>query len=92
MGLYRWYVNVTDGTHWARRTFSFSTGYPAPFNPFENGWQYRKQITIDHTQVTGDLESFPVLRSTYHDLMKAQADGDDDFVHEWCWCCGEASS
>ena len=42
--LYRWYVNVTDGTHWARKMYSFTTGYPSPFNPFEYGWQYRKQI------------------------------------------------
>jgi hypothetical protein len=77
-GLYRWYVNVTDGTHWARKTYSFTTGYPSPFDPFDYGWQYRKQITVDHTQVAGDLESFPVLLSTIDpDLIKAQADGDD---------------
>lgn len=75
---YRWYVNVTDGTHWARKTYRFSTGYPSPFDPFEYGWQYRKSITIDHTEVAGDLDSFPVLFSTTDpDLTKAQADGDD---------------
>ena len=75
---YRWYVNVTDGTHWTRKTFSFETGYPSPFNPFDYGWQYRKQITIDHTQVEGTLENLPVLFSTIDaDLSKAQTDGGD---------------
>jgi hypothetical protein len=75
---YRWFVNVTDGTHWTRKVFSFETGYPSQFDPFEFGWQYRKQITIDHTQVTDDLDNFPVLISTTDaDLMKAQDDGGD---------------
>jgi hypothetical protein len=75
---YCWYVNITDGTYWTRKMYSFVTGYPSPFNPFEYGWQYRKQIIIDHSQVAGDLENFPVVISTTDpDLMKAQADGDD---------------
>jgi hypothetical protein len=76
---YRWYVNVTDGVHWTRKIFSFETGYPAQFNPFEFGWQYRKQITIDHTKVAGELSYFPVLINIIDsDLsQKAQADGDD---------------
>ena len=75
---YHWFVNVTDGTHWTRKVFSFETGYPSQFNPFEFGWHYRKQITIDHTQVTDDLDNFPVLISTTDaDLMKAQDDGGD---------------
>ena len=75
---YRWFVNATDGTYWARKVYSFQTGYPSPFDPFEYGWQYRKQITIDHTKITGDLQNFPVLISTTDvDLMKAQPDGDD---------------
>jgi len=75
---YRWYVNVTDGKHWARKIYSFTTGYPSPFDPFEYGWHYRKQITIDHTQVTDDLDNFPVLIiTTDADFMKAQDDGDD---------------
>jgi hypothetical protein len=69
---------VTDGTHWARKIYSFTTGYPSPFDPFDYGWQYRKQITIDHTQVTGDLVNFPVLLSTTDpDIITAQTDGDD---------------
>ena len=76
--IYHWYVNVTDGMYWTRKIFSFSTGYPSPFDPFEYDWQYRKQILINHTLVTDDLEDFPVLLSTTDpDLMKAQIDGDD---------------
>ena len=60
------------------KVFSFETGYPSQFDPFEYGWQYRKQITIDYTQVAGNLENFPVLLSTTDpDLIKAQVDGDD---------------
>ena len=49
------------------------------FNPFKNGWKYRKQITIDHTKVAGNLAYFPVLVSTIDsDLRdKAQIDGND---------------
>jgi hypothetical protein len=76
---YRWYVNVTDGSHWTRKLLSFETGYPSQFDPFDYGWHYRKQITIDHTQVLDDLAHFPVLISTTDtDLsQKAQADGGD---------------
>ena len=77
--IYKWYVNATDGTHWKHKVFSFQTEMIMEFNPFDEGWQYRKNITIDHTQVSGDLEDFPVLISiTDTDLRdKAQADGDD---------------
>ena len=49
------------------------------FNPFKEGWKYRKKITIDHKQVAGNLVNFPVLVSTIDtDLRnKAQIDGDD---------------
>ncbi|KYK25128.1 hypothetical protein AYK24_05335 [Thermoplasmatales archaeon SG8-52-4] len=49
------------------------------FNPFIEGWKYRKQITIDHTKVAGNLNNFPVLVSNIDpDLAsKAQADGND---------------
>jgi hypothetical protein len=55
-----------------------STGL-ASFNPFKEGWQYRKKITINHNMVDGNLASFPVLVSTTdNDLRdKAQIDGDD---------------
>jgi hypothetical protein len=75
---YRWFVNVTDGNEWTRKVFSFETGYPSPFDPFANGWHYRKQVTLNHTQVADDLEDFTVLLSTTDpDLMKAQASGND---------------
>ncbi len=75
---YIWHVDVTDGTHWTKKIFSFTTE-EAPFNPFDEGWHYRKQITINHTKVNGDLTNFPVLISTIDsDLCdKAQDDGDD---------------
>ena len=49
------------------------------FNPFKEGWKYRKKITIDYTQVDGVLSDFPVLISVFDsDLRdKAQLDGDD---------------
>lgn len=49
------------------------------FNPFEEGWFYRKQITINHELVDGDLSNFPVLVNIIDpDLaIKAQSDGDD---------------
>jgi len=76
---YHWYVNATDGSHWTHKTFGFQTWFPAHFDPFQNGWHYRKQITIDHTSIPEDLTDFPVLVSTVDsDLkVKAQADGDD---------------
>jgi hypothetical protein len=49
------------------------------FNPFEEGWRYRKKVTINHNKVDGNLINFPVLVSTVDsDLRdKAQIDGDD---------------
>jgi len=76
---YTWYVNVTDGTNWKHKVFSFQTEPIMVFDPFDEGWLYRKNITIDHTKVAGDLTNFPVLVSTIDtDLRdKAQNDGDD---------------
>jgi len=75
---HRWIVEVTDSKDVTMQEFSFMTE-ELPFDPFEEGWQYRKQITIDHTQVAGDLSYFPVLISTVdNDLRdKTQEDGDD---------------
>jgi hypothetical protein len=76
---YHWYVNATDGTHWARKVFSFQTGFPTHFDPFEKGWHYRKQITISHTNIPQDFTNFPVLVSTVDTDLKAKAQptGDD---------------
>ena len=77
--IYRWTVEVTDGKATVEEQFSFITEGPQPFNPFNEGWEYRKQITIDHTQVADDLNNFPVLVSTIDSDIrdKAQNDGDD---------------
>jgi hypothetical protein len=40
-------------------------------------WMYRKQITINYTQVAGNLVNFPVLVITTMDASKIQNDGDD---------------
>jgi len=76
---YTWYVNATDGEHQTNKIFNFQTEHEMIFDPFVEGWQYRKEITIDHTKVDGDLVDFPVLISTIDvDLRdKAQDDGDD---------------
>jgi len=76
---YTWFINVTDEEHWTREVFRFTTEHLMVFDPFDEGWQYRKQITINHNQVDGDFTSFPVLVSTIDaDLRdKAQNDGDD---------------
>jgi hypothetical protein len=79
MTQYSWFVNVTDGVHWKHKVFTFQTEPIMVFDPFDEGWLYRKNITIDHTKVAGDLENFPVLISIVDtDLRdKAQLDGDD---------------
>jgi len=76
---YAWYVNVTDGANWKHKMFIFQTEPKMVFNPFDEGWQCRKNITIDHTKVAGDLTNFPVLVSTTDSDLRdeAQDDGDD---------------
>jgi hypothetical protein len=75
---YTWYVNVTDGTNWTSETFQFTTG-SRPEYWWDNRWQYRKPIVIDHTKVAANLTNFPVLIDlTDADLAaKVQSDGDD---------------
>jgi hypothetical protein len=56
-------------------------------DPFQNGWTYRKRLTIDASRVAGDLTNFPVLISTTDEDWKedsqaipghvAQTDGGD---------------
>jgi hypothetical protein len=77
--VYYWFVNVTDGVYWTREVFSFKTQPIMFFDPFDEGWSYRKKITIDHDLVDGDLFDFPVLVSVVDDDLenKAQSDGDD---------------
>jgi parallel beta-helix repeat protein len=76
---YTWTLRVTDGTHWENENYNFTTKMVTVFNPFANGWQYRKRITIDHTKVEGNLTNFPILIDiTDSDLAsRARTDGDD---------------
>jgi hypothetical protein len=77
--IYKWTVKVTDGKETKTETNSFITEGKPPFDPFTQGWHYRKKITIDHTKVAGELTNFPILLSVIdQDLReKAQNDGDD---------------
>ena len=77
--VYKWFVNVTDGVYQNHVIFSFQTEHKMVFDPFSEGWQYRKKIVIDHNKVVGDLKNFPVVIGTVDsDLRdKAQHDGDD---------------
>ncbi len=76
---YSWTVRVSDGKETVEKKFGFITVAGPPFDPFDDGWEYRKMITIDHNKVAGSLTGFPVLVSVVdsdlHD--KAQSDGDD---------------
>ena len=77
---YEWTVTVDDGNgHVTGQTYSFTTEIITTFDPFELGWGYRKQITIDHTKVNANLTDFPVLIDIIDDDLAAhaQADGDD---------------
>jgi hypothetical protein len=62
-------------------------------DPFQNGWTYRKRITIDSAQVDCDLTNFPVLISTtdpdltaaqanFNDILFTAADGTTKLDHE----------
>jgi len=76
---YSWTVEVSDGNILVEKKFGFITMGRPPFDPFDEGWQYRKKITINHTQIVGNLVDFPVLVNVVDVNLrdKAQADGDD---------------
>ena len=76
---YSWNVSVYDGQLWINQIYAFTTEPKTTFDPFSEGWNYRKKITVDHTKVNGDQSEFPVvLDVTDPDLVtKAQSDGDD---------------
>jgi hypothetical protein len=76
---YHWYVNASDGTHDTHSVFYFSTGYPQVFNPYDYGFHYRKQLTINHTKITDNFTDFTFLFTTTDpDLhLKAQDDAGD---------------
>ena len=75
---YSWEIVVTDGEDTVNKQFSFTTEM-TPFDPFDAGWQYRKEIVINHNKVTSNLSNFPVFVNFIDsDLkLKAQDDGDD---------------
>jgi hypothetical protein len=77
--IYSWTVSVSDGTDTVEKVFGFFTEAGPPFNPFYEGWRYRKKITIDHNKIEGNLEDFPILVSLIDTNLasKAQIDGDD---------------
>ncbi len=77
---YQWFVNVTDGEHWNYEVFNFKTQPMMVFDPFDEGWQYRKKITIDHNKVAGNLTDFPVLISVVDEDLKNKAQGDSDDI------------
>ena len=66
---------------------SYDSKNPPPPRPlgagdpwWNPGWQYRKEITINHLKVGANLVNFPVLVSLASDadlVSKAQGDGDD---------------
>jgi len=75
---YTWQVNVTDGTTWTNATYTFTTE-SGPGGWWDNSWQYRKKLTINHNSVVGNLTNFPVLiKLVDADLrIKAKSNGDD---------------
>jgi hypothetical protein len=77
--LYCWTVTVSDGSETVEKRYGFITKGRPPFDPFEEGWKYRKKIIIEDSQVTGDLLEFPLLFSLIDSNLrdKAQTDGDD---------------
>ena len=77
--IYHWYVNATDGLHQTKELFMFQAEHKLIFDPFVEGWQYRKKISINHTNIVGNLTNFPILIDIFDtDLRdKAQNDGDD---------------
>jgi hypothetical protein len=70
---------VTDGVNWKHAVFSFQTEPLMLFDPFDEGWSYRKNITIDASKIAGNLDDFPVLISIIDADVedKSQLDADD---------------
>ncbi len=75
-----WYVNCTDSGSglWKKAIYSFTTEEePIPW--WNVNWDYRRQIVIDHTKVSGPLSNFPILIDITNESIGsyAQIDGDD---------------
>ncbi|MFA5102634.1 MAG: DUF2341 domain-containing protein [Candidatus Thermoplasmatota archaeon] len=82
--IYNYYVTANDSNgnlvrapHApAMRSFRISE----PSSWWNAGWEYRKEIIIDHTKVAGNLTNFPMLITLASDAdlaNKTQPDGDD---------------
>jgi hypothetical protein len=75
---YWWSVQVTDGTYWTNQTFSFTTK-TSPSSWWNSSWQYRMNVTIDHTKVSSDQSNFPLLIDLTNSTVatEAQPQGQD---------------
>jgi len=73
---YDWWVNVTDGTHWTNKTYTFKTGFndkilisnPSPENHSHNMALSFSQISINIEEPNGDpiqwsIETYPNIGS-----------------------------
>jgi len=58
---YWWSTNISDGTQWTNTTYSFTTLVKTTINPCDEGWGYKRKITIDHDKVVNNLRNFTVL-------------------------------
>jgi len=76
---YSWTVRVSDGESTVVKSFGFTSVEGPPFDPFDEGWQYRKKVTVDHSLVAGDQYVFPIVVNIVDSDLKnkAQNDGDD---------------
>lgn len=74
---YTWKVTATDGTHTRNATYTFTAKSTSPW--WKSDWTYRKAITINHTKVSGNPSSIPVLIDITDSNLatNAQPDGDD---------------
>ena len=65
-----WYVNSTDSGSgsWANASYSFTTEMGA-ITWWNDGWNYRRMITINHSEVTASFSNFPVLIDFQNDSI-----------------------
>jgi len=63
MKTYWWSVSIKEikSGNWTNTTFHFTTEQNMIFNPFLKGWKYYKQISLNNSQINGNLSNFPVL-------------------------------
>jgi hypothetical protein len=75
---YWWSVNCSDGIYWTNQTYCFTTEVGAT-TWWDSSWRFRKEITLNHSKVTGHLLYFPVLINFEDSDLRddAQNTGDD---------------